>query len=195
MEQGKALVKLARKSIGYALASGRAMRELCNDKALLEPRGIFVTLHSFPEKALRGCVGMPYPVKPLWDSVSEMAVEAALNDPRFPPVGAGELEGIAIEISVLTKPEELLCEAKKRPKFVSAGKDGIIVQRGGHSGLFLPQVATEQGWDAEEFLGQCCAKAGLMETMWRSKETHVFRFQAQIFGETAPEGKVEEKKD
>lgn len=193
LKQGEELVKLARKSVNYALASGRGLREMCGDSRLMEPRGVFVTLHSFPGKELRGCIGMPYPVKPLWQAVSEMAVEAALNDPRFPPVTAGELNGIIVEMSVLTEPEELLCERKKLPKFVKIGEDGLIVQRGRHSGLLLPQVATEQGWDAEEFLGQCCAKAGLMENMWQSKETHVFKFQARIFSETEPEGSIEEK--
>ena len=193
LKQGEELVKLARKSINYALASGRGLREMCDDKLLLEPRGVFVTLHSFPGKELRGCIGMPYPLKPLWNAVSEMAVESALNDPRFPPMKSTELNGIIVEVSVLTEPEELLCERKKLPKFVKIGEDGLIAQRGRHSGLLLPQVATEQGWEAEEFLSQCCAKASLMESMWQSKETHVFKFQTQVFSETEPEGEVEEK--
>ncbi|MFA4855096.1 MAG: TIGR00296 family protein [archaeon] len=193
LKQGEELVKLARKSVNYTLASGRGLREMCDDKLLFEPRGVFVTLHSFPGKELRGCIGMPYPLKSLWNAVSEMAVESALNDPRFPPMKSTELNGIIVEVSVLTVPEEMLCERKKLPKFVKIGEDGLIVQRGRHSGLLLPQVATEQGWDAEEFLEQCCAKAGLMESMWQSKETHVFKFQAQVFSETEPEGEVEER--
>jgi len=193
LEQGSKLVRLARKSIEYALASGRPLREICKDKRLLEEQGTFVTLHSFPEKELRGCIGLPYPVKPLWPAVSEMAVEAALRDPRFPVMKSGELKKVIVEVSVLTKPEEILCERKKIPKNVKIGEDGLIVKRSFRTGLLLPQVALEQGWDAKQFLDFCCEKAGLMHNMWQSKETHVFKFQAQVFSETEPEGKIEEK--
>lgn len=192
LKQGKTLVKLARKSIEYTVASGGRLREVCSDKALLAERGVFVTLHSYPEKELRGCIGFPYPVKQLWNAIIEASVEAALHDPRFPQVKGEELEKIALEISVLTVPEEILGERKGIPEKIEIGKDGLIIQRGPRSGLFLPQVATEQGWEAEEFLENCCLKAGLMENMWKSSETKVFRFQAQIFSETEPKGEIEE---
>jgi len=192
LKQGERLVKLARKSIQYAIASGIPLREMCDDKELLQERGVFVSLHSFPGKELRGCIGMPYPLKPLWNAVAEMAVEAALNDPRFPPMKPEELEKTVVEVSILTKPEEILGEKKELAKKIAIGKDGIIVQRGYHSGLFLPQVAPEQKWNCLEFVENCCRKAGLMESMWQSKETKIFKFQAQVFSETKPDGKVEE---
>lgn len=192
LAQGKQLVQLARKSISYALASGARLREICQDKLLLQERGVFVTLHSFPERELRGCIGIPYPLKPLWNAVSEMAIEAALHDPRFPAMKSEELQKTIIEVSVLTKTEEILGQRKELPKNVKIGEDGLIVQRGNHSGLFLPQVATEQKWSAQEFLEHCCEKAGLMSNMWQSKETQVFKFQAQTFSETRPGGEVEE---
>ncbi len=193
LAQGKQLVRLARKSIEYTLASGMRMRELCQDKKLLQERGVFVTLHSFPERELRGCIGIPYPLKPLWNAVSEMVVEAALHDPRFPAMKSEELQKTVIEVSVLTKPEEILGQRKELPKNVKIGEDGLIVQRGSHTGLLLPQVALEQNWNAEEFLDSCCLKAGLMSNMWQSKETHIFKFQARVFSETSPSGSVEEK--
>ncbi len=192
LKQGEKLVKLARKSAEYAVASGIRLGETCDDKELLEERGVFVTLHSFPKKELRGCIGMPYAVKPLWGAVLEMAVEAAVHDPRFPPITGKELGETIVEVSVLTQPEKILCEKKKLPKFVKIGEDGLIIQRGHHSGLLLPQVAKEQKWDSEEFLNQCCVKADLMENMWQSKETKVFKFQAQIFSEIEPKGEIEE---
>jgi len=193
LAQGKSLIKLARKSLEYALASGQAISETCKDKALLEKRGVFATLHTFPKRELRGCIGYPYPVKPLWEAVAEAAVEAGIHDPRFPPMKSNELENVILELSVLTKPEEIKGDRKTLPKMIEIGKDGLIVQRGYRSGLLLSQVATQQGWDAQTFLEECCAKAGLSENIWQSSETRVLKFQAQIFSETAPGKEVEEK--
>ncbi len=195
LKQGTALVKLARKSIQYYLASGSRLREISPDRSLTEQRGVFVTLHTYPGNALRGCIGFPYPIKPLWNAVLEAVVEAAVNDTRFAPIKAEQLPNVVIELSVLTNPEEVFGDRKHLPKNIKVGEDGLMVKRDYHSGLLLPQVATEQGWDAETFLGHCCLKAGLMLNMWQSKETHVYRFQAQIFWETKPGGQVEEKKD
>jgi len=194
LEQGTELVKLARKSMEYSIASGAGYSKVCEDKALLEQRGVFVTLHSFPGRELRGCIGMPYPMSPLWSAVIEMAAASALKDPRFPPMTSEALGKAIVEISVLTVPEEFLVDRKKLPKFIKLGEDGLIVKRGNRTGLLLPQVATEFGWEAEEFLEHCCEKAGLMRNIWQSKETTVFKFQAQIFSETEPGMDVQEIK-
>ncbi len=193
-EQGSRLVKLARKSMEYSIASGAGYSEVCEDKELLKQRGVFVTLHSFPGKELRGCIGMPYPTSPLWNAVIEMAAASALKDPRFKPMASEELGKAIVEISVLTVPEEILGDRKKLPKFIKVGEDGLIVKRGQHTGLLLPQVASQFGWEAEEFLEHCCEKAGLMKNIWQSKETTVFKFQAQIFSETEPGMDVQEIK-
>ena len=193
LAEGTKLVKLARKNIEYVLASGRPLAEIASDKRFLEQQGVFVTLHTFPEKELRGCIGLPYPVKPLWNSVVIASAEAAVNDPRFSPVQAGELEKIAIEVSVLTMPEEIKGSRKELPGKIEVGKDGLIVKRDARSGLLLPQVAPEQGWDAETFLGHCCLKAGLPENSWKTTGTDVFKFHAQIFSEKEPNGKVEQQ--
>ena len=192
-EQGAELVKLARKSIQYIIATEQNPSEICQDPMFMEEQGVFVTLNSYPEKQLRGCIGLPYPVKPLWGATIEAAVQAALHDPRFSPIKAEELEKITIELSVLTKPEEITIEKKDVPNSIKIGEDGLIIQRGYNSGLLLPQVATEQKWKAETFLEACSEKAGLLATMWKSKETKVLKFQAQIFSETKPNGEIEEE--
>ncbi len=192
--EGKKLVLLARRSIKYTLASNTLLRQPCENKKFAEPRGVFVTLNSFPEKGLRGCIGFPYPVKPLWNAVIEAAAEAAFHDLRFQPLQVSEVEKTVVEISVLTMPEEIKAEKKELPKKIAVGKDGLIVKRGIRSGLLLPQVSVEQHWDAETFLQHCCLKAGLPEKSWQLQGTDVFRFQAQVFSEKQPDGLVEEEK-
>ncbi len=186
-EEGKYLVRLARRSVEAGFDRSEpdisdapsATRELC---------GVFVTLSKMRggEKDLRGCIGYPYPIKPLAEAVRDVAYAAAFEDPRFPPLEKRELGEVVVEVSVLTPPEAI--EAK--PSEVRVGKDGLIVKRGGRSGLLLPQVATEWRWDAEEFLCQCCAKAGLPQDAWCIPGTQVSRFQAIIFAEESPGGAV-----
>lgn len=152
-----------------------------------ERRGVFVTLTRYPSHALRGCIGYPRPVLALRRALPRAAVAAAVEDPRFPPVRPEELSRLAIEVSVLTvpvpirarRPEELLAA-------VQVGRDGLIVEGWGTSGLLLPQVAAEEGWSAEEFLEGTCTKAGLPETAWRDPRVTVRRFEAEVVREVAP---------
>lgn len=195
LEEGKEIVRLARKSIEYySGTSGSFCSEQTGNGKFLQERGVFVTIHSFPGRELRGCIGFPYAMKQLWLAVIEAAVEAGFHDPRFLPMKSDELEKIIIEVSVLTQPLEIQGEKKELPSKIKIGKDGLIVQKGGRSGLLLPQVATEEKWDAGEFLRYCCKKAFLPEIAWQNKETKVFKFQAQIFSEKTPNGQIEEKK-
>ena len=192
LEEGKTLVKLARKSISYRLASGNHYSEKAPSEKFLEKRGVFVTLSSHPKGDLRGCIGLPYPDKELWFAVIGAAVSAAVNDPRFPPLSSSELERATVEVSILTKPEEAGHAAL--PESVEIGKHGLIVERHSQSGLLLPQVATEYNWDAETFLDQACLKAGLYKGAWRLDDTTVKVFSAQIFKEEEPGGKIVEEK-
>ncbi len=192
VEDAKKLIKLARKSISYFSAANKLLEEPCKEGKFLEKRGLFVTLRSFPEKELRGCIGFPYPLKPLWNAVIEAAVEAAFHDPRFPALRVSEFENVVLEISILTMPQEIEGEKGKIVGKIGVEKDGLIVKRNLRSGLLLPQVATEQGWDAETFLEQCCLKAGLPAQSWKLKGTDIFKFQARVFSEKAPNGEVEE---
>lgn len=152
-----------------------------------ERRGVFVTLKRYPSLELRGCIGYPLPVLLLREALARAAVSAAVEDPRFRPVRAQELPRLAIEVSVLTvptpirtnRPEELI-------RAVQVGRDGLIVEGFGFSGLLLPQVAPEQHWSSEEFLAGTCEKAGLPQTAWRDPRVTVQRFEAEVFGESAP---------
>lgn len=138
-------------------------------------RGAFVTLKKGGE--LRGCIGRLEPDWPLATTVGRMAIAAAIQDPRFPPVGREELSGIEIEISVLT-PMRPVAGARE----VVVGRDGVALSRSGRSAVFLPQVATEQGWGRDELLDHLCAKAGLAAGCWREGAA-LQTFQADVFGE------------
>ncbi len=188
---GKKLVKLARKAIEYYCASGSLYSEKPPREKFTEKRGVFVTLNTHPEKKLRGCIGLPYPVKELWTAVIEAAVSAAARDTRFPALSSKEVKKVTVEVSVLTPP----VKAKKSelPKSIKIGEHGIIVERGSYSGLLLPQVATDFGWGNEAFLEQTCLKAGLFPDAWKLDDTVVKLFTAQVFSEQEPNGKVVEE--
>ena len=191
--EGENLVRLARSSIEAALGSGNPPSfEGASDK-LRTPCGVFVTLNSIQGSShrLRGCIGFPYPLKPLVEAVADSAVSAALRDPRFSPVTREEMDSIVIEVSVLTPPEAIEVESPKDyPGRIEVGRDGLIVSRGANGGLLLPQVAVDWGWDAEEFLTQCCLKAYLPPDSWLLPETEVQRFRAIIYAEEEPRGAV-----
>lgn len=196
IKEGELLVRAARGSIEYAMASGKVMREGAPKKEFEDERGVFVTLHTFPARELRGCIGYPEPVKPLWNAVLECAVSAAFNDPRFSQLRTEELDNVILEVSVLTKPELVELDDADKPeqyiKKIKVGRDGLIAERGARRGLLLPQVAPEWNWKEEEFLSQTCRKAGLSADAWREKGTKIYSFQAQVFSETKPKGKVVE---
>ena len=194
LEQGAHLVSIARQTIETAVVDGRAPahHELPKwpggeDEFLKSHRGAFVTLTT-PDGELRGCIGVPYPVKPLAEAVVHAAVGAATYDPRFPRVRALELGSLAIEVSALTAPETIECEPLELPSHVRVGTDGLIVSGMGTSGLLLPQVATEMGLTPHEFLSLTCQKAGLLPDAWLREDLEVRRFQAEVFAEATPRG-------
>jgi len=192
-EEGVYLVKLARRAIEKRLRTGETVQPEDAPEKLRRPCGVFVTLNRVegPVHRLRGCIGFPYPEKPLVEAVVDAAISAALRDPRFSPVSAEEMDSIVVEVSVLTPPELLRVESPDRyPDQVEVGRDGLIVSRGGRRGLLLPQVPVEWGWDAEEFLTQCCLKAWLPPDAWLTPGTEVSKFQAIIFSEETPRGTV-----
>jgi len=189
---GPEAVRRAREAIREALGFTRG-RPL--DRGLAEtwrePRGVFVTLRRYPSAELRGCIGFPRPTRPLVDALREAAVAAALDDPRFPPVRPHELGRLTIEVSILTVPEPIAeTEPAGRLARVRIGVDGLLLERGRHSGLLLPQVAVEQGWGPEEFLRGVSEKAGLAPTAWADPETKLYRFGASIASERSPEGEI-----
>lgn len=196
-EEGEFLVKLSRKAVEEHLKSRSIMKAPQDTPPkLMERCGVFVTLYSLKRgrKELRGCIGFPYPISPLTQAVIESAINSATQDPRFYPVSLGELDHIVFEVSVLTPPQ--LIEVEKPtdyPSKVKVGQDGLIVERGYYKGLLLPQVPIEWKWNEEEFLCQCCIKAGLPPDCWLLKGTKIYRFQAIIFDEKSPKGEIEQK--
>ncbi|MBW6461498.1 MAG: TIGR00296 family protein [DPANN group archaeon] len=192
LEQGAKLVKYARLSIKDYLSGGAL--EVKDFSFARDKQGVFVTLLTYPEKELRGCIGFPEPVLPLYDSISKAAVYAAVDDPRFIELSLVELDKVIVEISVLTVPEKIvLSDTKRYEDKITIGKDGLIIRRGNVSGLLLPQVPVEFGWDKKQFLAQTCVKAGLPSDCYLLSGVGVYRFQAQIFSEESPYGVVVEK--
>ncbi|MEW6757530.1 MAG: AmmeMemoRadiSam system protein A [Acidobacteriota bacterium] len=177
-ETRRALLALAREAIRAYLQEGRRLRPGRDFPPVApHPRGAFVTLKT-EEGDLRGCIGTVLPAGPLDATVARMAVSASVEDPRFGPVGIGELPLLRLEISALTVPEPVPAWDS-----IEVGRHGLIVSRAHRKGLLLPQVAVEWGWDREELLRQTCMKAGLPPGAWRESGTLVEWFEAEVWGE------------
>jgi uncharacterized protein (TIGR00296 family) len=190
---GIKLVKLARVTVEKYLENRKFLLEKISDKELNKKRGVFVTIETYPEKNLRGCIGFPYPTLPLCEAVQRAAISSAFEDPRFPPLEKEELDKIIFEISVLTKPELIRVKnSKEYSNKIEIGKDGLILQNGPFSGLLLPQVCLQFNWSAEEFLENLCYKSGLSPDYIHDKNTKIWKFQCQIFAEESPKGKIVE---
>lgn len=192
-QEGELAVQLARRAIKECLKNGIKLTPDNLPKVFNEKRGVFVTLNKKTQsKELRGCIGRPYPVLPLGEAIIVSAINAARDDPRFNPVKPEEINDIIIEVTVLTVPKRINAKPKDLPEKIVIGRDGLIVATGMHSGLLLPQVAVEHGFDSTEFLCQTCMKAGLMPDSWLSG-AEVYSFEGQIFEEIEPDGEVREK--
>jgi hypothetical protein len=193
-DEGTFLVKLARKAVEENLKDGRIMTPPKDVSPKLQERsGVFVTINSVKaqKRELRGCIGFPYPTHPLVRAVVEAAVESATGDPRFPPMKSRELEQVVFEVSVLTPPQLVAAASPKEyPSRIEVGVDGLIVENGLYKGLLLPQVPVEWEWDSEEFLCQCCLKAGLPPDCWVIKGTKIYKFTSIIAQELTPNGQV-----
>ncbi|MFH0917600.1 MAG: AmmeMemoRadiSam system protein B [Candidatus Omnitrophota bacterium] len=175
--QKEKLLQIARQSIAMYLETGKKLPVSESDLVLNQKSGAFVTLNQHQE--LRGCIGNLIGSQPLYLTVRDMAIEAAVDDPRFSALTLPELKDVEIEISVLS-PLEKVPSAEK----IELGKHGVLVRRGSQSGVFLPQVATETGWSKEEFLNNLCAhKAGLAANAWKDKDTQLYIFSAEVFSE------------
>ena len=174
-EDRAALLRLARRAITSAVAAGRLEAAGPLSPALLEPSGVFVSLHC--RGRLRGCIGQVEPAEPLGPAVMRCAIAAALEDPRFDPVTPLELPEIEIELSLLS-PLQVIA-----PEQLEVGRHGLVVSRGEWRGLLLPQVASERGWSQERFLEETCRKAGLEPEAWKDPATRIEGFTAEVFSE------------
>mgnify|MGYP005834943947 CR=1 FL=1 len=175
-EERKSLIQLARNTIKARLSRQPPPEYIPCSKALKVRSGAFVTLHK--GGSLRGCIGLVQATKPLYETVREMAIAAAFEDPRFPPLSRDEFDDIDIEISVMS-PVRQISDVNE----IEVGKHGIIIKRGFNQGLLLPQVATEQGWDRNTFLEHTCYKAGLSGDCWQKPGTEIYIFSAEVFSE------------
>ena len=173
-EEKVQLLKIARDVVETYCRGGKPPKLEVDSPTLNEPRGAFVTLHK--DGKLRGCIGHIRARKPLIETIVEMAEAAAFQDPRFPPVTSEELGQLEYEISVLTPLRRI-----KDVEEIQVGIHGIYMKRGVSSGLLLPQVAAEWGWDRTTFLEHTCTKAGLPEDAWKDKKTEIYIFSADVF--------------
>lgn len=189
-KDGEILVKTARSAVTEYLKTKKRLTLLEDFKSKFSYNsGVFVTLNKAED--LRGCIGFPTPERKLYQSLIDAAIASATEDPRFFPVRYEELSDISFEITVLTPPEEISVEnTLEYPTKIRVGRDGLIVRWEFGSGLLLPQVPIEYGWNEEEFLNHTCEKAGAPLDCWKRKSTKIFRFEGIVFKETIPNGKI-----
>ena len=189
-DDGHILVKTARMIVTEYLKNGTKPKlEKEFEDNFSFKSGVFVTLNN--SLGLRGCIGYPLPDKSLFKALEDAAISAAIEDSRFPPVKYKELDSITFEVTVLTppmkivvsKPEEYLSKIK-------VGRDGLVVKHRFYSGLLLPQVPVEYGWNVEEFLDHTCEKAGLPKNYWKNSEVEIQKFEGVVFKEENPNGAV-----
>jgi AmmeMemoRadiSam system protein A len=171
------LLDIVKKTIAAKVNDKDIPKFMIDSETLMEKRGAFVTLKK--RGHLRGCIGYIKGIKPLWETVQEMAVAAAFHDPRFPSLKPDEFNDLSYEVSVLSPLKRI-----KDINEIEVGKHGLYVMRDYNSGLLLPQVAVEYEWDREVFLRETCYKAGLPPQAWKDKETQLYIFSADYFGDT-----------
>jgi AmmeMemoRadiSam system protein A len=176
--QQRSLVGIARAAVTEAITGRRTDRPSPDPLAHVPAAtGAFVTLKRGGQ--LRGCIGTLECRLPLADEIARVAVSAAREDPRFDPLRPEELDDLDVEISVLGPLEKI---DPRDPSAIEIGRHGLVVEQGCRRGLLLPQVATQWGWDREQFLSHTCAKAGLPADCWQRGAT-VYRFAADVFGD------------
>ena len=173
--QQQNLLEFARITLTQFFESETLPLPRSHDSRLHVAQGAFVTIKRHGK--LRGCIGHMAVDRPLCHTVGRMTLQAAFNDQRFSPLKASELEDIEIEISVLTP-----LQSVDGPTHIVVGQDGVMLRKSGRSAVFLPQVASEQGWNREEMLTHLCQKAGLPDNAWKEDATF-YTFQAQVFNE------------
>jgi len=185
---GAVLVKTARKAVTEFLSNGNRIKlESDIEEKFSFNSGVFVTLNN--PGGLRGCIGFPMPEKKLSHAIIEGAIAAATEDPRFPSVKINELNDIVFEVTVLTPPVEIdVSDPMEYLKKIKVGRDGLIIRHSFSSGLLLPQVPVEYGWNVEEFLQHTCEKAGLARDTWKNESVKIEKFEGIIFKEETPNG-------
>ena len=193
-KEGKLLVKTTRLIVTEFLKNGtRVELDEKFQKDFSFKSGVFVTLNT--SLGLRGCIGYPLPDKKLYNALEDAAISAATEDPRFPPIKFEDLDSIMFEVTVLTPPKKI--EVNDPQEYVSkikVGQDGLIVKYGYNSGLLLPQVPVEYGWNEREFLEYTCEKAGVHKDYWKKIGVEIRKFEGIVFKEKNPKGEIIQKK-
>ena len=180
---GVFLVKTARMAVTEFLSNGKKMKlESEHEKKFSFNAGVFVTLNN--ADGLRGCIGFPMPDKKLSNGIIDAAIAAATEDPRFSPVKTNELNDIVFEVTVLTPPVEItVTDPMEYLEKIKVGRDGLIIRNSFSSGLLLPQVPVEYGWNVEEFLQHTCEKAGLEKDTWKNEKVKIEKFEGIVYKE------------
>ena len=191
---GVVLVKTARRAVTEFLSNGNRIKlEQDLEEKFSFNSGVFVTLNN-PD-GLRGCIGFPMPEKKLSHAIVDGAIAAATEDPRFPSVKTNELNDIVFEVTVLTPPIEIdVYDPMEYLEKIKVGRDGLIIRHSFSSGLLLPQVPVEYGWNTEEFLQHTCEKAGLARDTWKNESVKIEKFEGIIFKEETPNGVIVREK-
>ena len=180
---GVLLIKIARMAVTEFLSNGKRMKlESEDEKKFSFNSGVFVTLNN--ADGLRGCIGFPMPDKKLSHGIIDAAIAAATEDPRFSPVKSNELNDIVFEVTVLTPPVEItVTDPIEYLEKIKVGRDGLIIRNSFSSGLLLPQVPIEYGWNVEEFLQHTCEKAGLKKDAWKNEKVKIEKFEGIVYKE------------
>jgi len=176
--ESRTALQLARKAVVDAVSYRRPSDPITHNGVFAERRGVFVTLHVC--RRLQGCIGVVEPEEPLGVAITRCAASAALEDPRFTPMQADQLDDLTIEISLLS------ALAPISPESIEIGRHGLLVALHTQRGLLLPQVAMEHHWTREQFLEETCRKAGLPREAWRDPEMRIFGFTCEIYLEGQP---------
>jgi len=178
IEKGKILLDFA-KTVVHSSLFNEKINISDKIKKFDQKQGVFVTIHKNGQ--LRGCIGFVIGYFPLYEGIINAAKSALFEDHRFSPVTKDEWKDLEIEISILTIPESINVSPDQLPKEIEIGKDGLICEFEGQSGLLLPQVAPEWNWNSEELLNHTCEKAGLPQNTWKNPDCTIKKFQAEIF--------------
>ncbi|VVB98336.1 Uncharacterised protein [uncultured archaeon] len=181
-EEKRYLFSVARKAIESGFSGKPKYYPEKIPEKFMQKMGVFVTLRENGE--LRGCIGYPLPLASVAQAVADNAVNAAFHDPRFPQLRKEELNGLEIEITILSVPEEIEYRTPEELlKKIEIGRDGLIAEYQGYGGLLLPQVPVEEKWDKKEYLSYLCMKAGLPSDAWLTRPIRIKAFQGIVLGE------------
>ena len=178
-EDGVILVQMARYAVTEYITNNNKISEQSFKEKFSFNAGVFVTIND--KSGLRGCIGFPLAVKKLSDALTNAAISASTDDPRFPSVKEDELNDLVFEVTVLSDTKEISAKI---------GRDGLIIEKDFQLGLLLPQVPVEYNWNTEDFLKHACHKAGLPSESWKDKTTKISKFQGVIFREVLPNGEI-----